>query len=98
MPEAAICVSIVLDKSTDPPIATEVTVEVGASLLSLKQKLAADDPTGTTKATEILLRLPERTEVLPDSTILSETHGVLELVDAADPSVDAESYPSPIPP
>jgi len=94
-----ISIAIFLDREAD--ISIDVIVPVGATVADVKAQLAAADPSGSTKADEIVLKLPATlggsASPLPDSTQISEKHAELDVVtedsELADPADAAESGP-----
>lgn len=107
MPMSELSIAIFLDREAD--ISIDVTVPVGATVADVKAQLAAADPTGSTQADEIVLKLPlalgGSAVPLSDSTQITEKHAELDVVtedadstDTADleqgDSTDASAEPS----
>lgn len=75
-------VTITVDRALG--FSTEVLIPWGTTVLKLKERLAADDPTGSTTASGFGLALStadasQEASMLPDDTVLSEQHASLDI-------------------
>jgi len=85
-------INVTLDRSLD--LSTKVTIKKGSTLIQLKEKLAADYPTGSTKPEDFHLGMASKhaggMKPLSNSTKLSEIHRELELCEPGDEGVTEE--------
>lgn len=74
---ATLLVAVYIDRSLG--IKSEVTVPRLTTVLQLKERIAADDPTGSTRPEQFSLKVPDASGPLPDIAVLTNEHTELEL-------------------